>query len=329
MLKEILLKKIRMVGMRAAGCCAGCVVFFSALQLFAAQPWYACQKAGIAAATAHDFPKSKKLFHAALREADLLGDHELAAQSILGLTGVMVHEADYASAHKLLVEAVKICDLDSQISPRAKAALHATLSHTHEGLGNLDEAAQEASRGLARLVGQAQADEEIVDLLSHLASVKVAAGDHDAAEAIATHAVAMAENSHAVSKDSHAGALSALASAQHSQGSHESAIGTANKAKSLVPANAHAVHADLKTTLGMAYAATGKHDEATAHLEEAVEHHDAILPDNHPDLTESLGRLQRIFSSTGKAKESESIARRIQALQPAALDTGKALPASK
>jgi len=194
--------------------CFGCVVFLSAAKSFAAEPWYACQRAGIASAAAHDFPSARNLFHAALREAELLGDHELAAQSILGLTGVMVHQADYADAQKVLVEAVQLCDLDAQISPRAKAALHATLSHAHEGLGNLDEAAREASRGIARLEGQSHVDEEIVDLLSHLASVKVASGDHHAAEAIATHAVAMAGNSPGVGRDSHAIALAALASAQ-------------------------------------------------------------------------------------------------------------------
>jgi len=197
--------------------------------------WAAYQSAAVKAMEAKDYSKAHTLFSAALADAQTTGNHEQAAQSILGAATSLLDAGKYEEAHQVLTKAVEICGLHSAVIPKSRGMLRLALSHAHVGLGKHEDAAEEASQALAHFEQEVAADEEVVRTLAHLANLKTAQGAHHEAEALAAHAATISSNSPVVSNDAKSRAHLAHATALTAGGNHEAAGASLEKAKASAP----------------------------------------------------------------------------------------------
>ena len=208
--------------------------------------WAAYQQAAAKAMDAKDYGKARTLFTAALTDAQATGNHEQAAESILGAATALLDDGKYAEAHQVLAKAVEICGLHSTVTHRSKGWLRLALSHAHAGSGNHDDAAEEASRALAHFEQDVAADEEIIRALTHLANLKTAKGAHHEAEALAAHAAAASSRASAVTNDAKARAHLAHAAALIAGGDNEAAICSIEKARTTDPKGDAALQASIR-----------------------------------------------------------------------------------
>ena len=195
---------------------------------------------------AKDYGKARTLFTAALTDAQATGNHEQAAQSILGAAAALLDDGKYAEAHQVLAKAVEICGLHSAVTHRTRGSLRLARSHAHDGLEKHDDAAEEASQALAHFEQDVSADEEIVRALTHLANLKTAKGAHHEAEALAAHAAASASRASEVTNDAKARAHLAHAAALIAGGDHEAAISPIEKATAADPKGDAALQASIR-----------------------------------------------------------------------------------
>ena len=270
----------------------------------ASQAWHACQSAGTHASDQGDLSKARTLFLAALREAEIIGDRDLIAQSATDLSAVLSMSSRQDEARRLLKDLSVLCENDSSVTHKSKAAIHATLSRLEKSAGNDSDAAVEASRALDHLDRDRDAEQETVEMLTHLAILKLSTSEADAAEAMACRAADIAKYSEHVTERSKAEALSALALAQLAAGRLDDANSSADKAASVADAHPHAMHHRIHTLRGMIQLAEGNPNLAESHFADAHTILKNEIYPNEKEISNHIGWIERARLKNGNSNTS-------------------------
>lgn len=279
--------------------------------------WSAYQQAAVTAAGNRDYAKSKKLFMKAMEEATTHhpeGAPERLIQSLLGVSGILIHEADYADAEKILKDALK---LSAALGPRhhTVARIHSDLAEVLFKTGKLNDAERHAHSAID-MAEAAEPPARVASLLNDLANIEFARRNHDQAEALARRAMSLAEASAGPASIPAAAALDTLAEIHLDRGQHEQALPLAQKAHEVTSAAAspeHPLLADIHDTLADIHAVLDHKDQAVEHSRKAAEINERHFHRDHPTLVGSLVELRERLGAARHREQENKLRNELEA----------------
>jgi tetratricopeptide (TPR) repeat protein len=278
--------------------------------------WSAYQDAGLQAVRMRDYSKAKRLFYEAAEEAardDAEGAPQRMVQSVLGLGNILIQEANYAEAEKLLKDCVKLA---VTLGPR-----HPDLAQVHSGLaiiyyrtGKLDSAEAQVRHAL-NAIDQETAAPAVALRLNDLANIERARKNYDAAEVLARRSIVLAENSSGPRSTCVAAGLDTLAEIHLDRGQKEQALPLAEKALEIAASDLAVDHpflADVHDTLADIHMVLGNKDKAVDHSRQAVENSKMNFHRDHHILREALEQFGVHLAVAGRKDEAERVLTRLK-----------------
>lgn len=246
-----------------------------------------------------DFDKAEKMFALALKEAgNDAADAAQILQAMENLGTFYYGQARYEDAARVFRAALDAVDAYGVNDSLANARLLRCMGAVHEKRKEFNESETCYRRALAQVDRLNESDHgETAQLLNDLAWVEYRQGRMDEAEALAGRAVVLA---HATFGPQHAvvaNHLDTLATVYSAQGRHDEAQALAAEAVAIAESTLGGKHRKTATfhdTLGEVHAAAGNAEQASEHFLIAKQIQTDLLPEDHPDLLETIGHHEQL-----------------------------------